>query len=105
MSLVGPRPEITEVLTLYRESALRYISVKPGVTCLSKITGRDLLTKRESVELDLCYIDTMSFGLDIKILWRTFGNVLFLRDEIPQQEEFVAAKSANRRAPVSSHTD
>jgi lipopolysaccharide/colanic/teichoic acid biosynthesis glycosyltransferase len=105
MSLVGPRPEIPEVLTLYRESALRYISVKPGVTCLSKITGRDLLTKRQSVELDLGYVDRMSFGLDLQILWRTFGNVLFLRDEIPQQEEFVSAKGAEQRAPVSSHTD
>jgi lipopolysaccharide/colanic/teichoic acid biosynthesis glycosyltransferase len=105
MTLVGPRPEIPEVLTLYKESALVYISVKPGVTCLSKITGRDLLTKRQSVQLDLDYIDRMSFGLDIQILWRTFGNVLFLRDEIPQQEEFVATKATEQRAPVSSHTD
>jgi lipopolysaccharide/colanic/teichoic acid biosynthesis glycosyltransferase len=105
MSLVGPRPEIPEVLTLYMESTLRYISVKPGVTCLSKITGRDLLTKRQSMELDLGYIERMSFGLDLQILWRTFGNVLFLRDKVPQQQEFVTAKAADQPAPVSSDTD
>jgi lipopolysaccharide/colanic/teichoic acid biosynthesis glycosyltransferase len=105
MSLVGPRPEIPEVLKLYKESALRYVSVKPGVTCWSKITGRDLLTKRQSVELDLGYIEKMSFGLDLQILWRTFGNVLFLRDEIPRREEFATAKVPKQRATVSSQTD
>jgi lipopolysaccharide/colanic/teichoic acid biosynthesis glycosyltransferase len=105
MSLVGPRPEIPEVLMLYKEFTLRYISVKPGVTCLSKITGRDLLTKRESVELDLGYVDRMSFGLDLRILSHTFGNVLFLRDEIPQQDKFTTEKPAEQRSTVSSQTD
>lgn len=105
MSLVGPRPEIPEILTLYKQFTLRYISVKPGVTCLSKITGRDLLTKRESVELDLGYVDRMSFGLDLQILSRTFGNVLFLRDEVPRLDEFTTEKPAEQHTTVSSQSD
>jgi lipopolysaccharide/colanic/teichoic acid biosynthesis glycosyltransferase len=80
MSLVGPRPEIPEVLALYGRHRDEYLSVKPGVTCLSKITGRDRLTKRETIEFDLDYIRRRSFSLDWKILWRTFRSVALRRD-------------------------
>lgn len=80
MSLVGPRPEIPEVLALYGPYRDQYLSVKPGVTCLSKCTGRDMLTKRETIEYDLRYIDERSFGSDLKILWRTFKGVVLRRD-------------------------
>jgi lipopolysaccharide/colanic/teichoic acid biosynthesis glycosyltransferase len=105
MTLVGPRPEIPEVLRLYGECAPLYLAVKPGVTCLSKITGRDLLTKRESVNLDLEYIDNMSFLLDIRILWKTFRNVLLLRFELPKRQEFSDAKPPDRRATAPTQTD
>jgi lipopolysaccharide/colanic/teichoic acid biosynthesis glycosyltransferase len=80
MSLVGPRPEIPEVLALYGPHRDEYLSVKPGVTCLSKVTGRDRLTKRETIEFDLDYIRRRSFSLDWKILWRTFRSVALRRD-------------------------
>jgi lipopolysaccharide/colanic/teichoic acid biosynthesis glycosyltransferase len=80
MSLVGPRPEIPEVMALYGDYRQRYLSVKPGVTCLSKCTGRDRLTKRETIEFDLDYIRKRSFGLDLRILWRTFRGVVLRRD-------------------------
>jgi lipopolysaccharide/colanic/teichoic acid biosynthesis glycosyltransferase len=80
MSLVGPRPEIPEVLALYGSYRDRYVSVKPGVTCLSKCTGRDRLTKRETIEFDLDYIRRRSFSLDLSILWRTFRGVVLRRD-------------------------
>jgi lipopolysaccharide/colanic/teichoic acid biosynthesis glycosyltransferase len=80
MSLVGPRPEIPEVLKLYGPYREEYLSVKPGVTCLSKCTGRDRLTKRETIEFDLDYIRRRSFGLDMSILWRTFRGVVLRRD-------------------------
>ena len=119
MSLVGPRPEIPEVLALYGAKAIQYTSVKPGVTCLSKITGRDLLTKEESVNLDLEYIERMSIMLDAKILWRTFTNVLFLRDRLPSAHgatespllrnglasKEVSTQSRTSSVPVSSQTD
>ncbi len=80
MSLVGPRPEIPEVMSLYGPYREEYLSVKPGVTCLSKCTGRDRLTKRETIEFDLEYIRERSFSLDVKILWKTFRGVLLRRD-------------------------
>jgi lipopolysaccharide/colanic/teichoic acid biosynthesis glycosyltransferase len=80
MSLVGPRPEIPEVLCLYGGYREQYLSVKPGVTCLSKCTGRDKLTKRETIEFDLDYINRRTFGLDLKVLWKTFRGVVLRRD-------------------------
>jgi lipopolysaccharide/colanic/teichoic acid biosynthesis glycosyltransferase len=80
MSLVGPRPEIPEVLALYGPYRQEYLSVKPGVTCLSKCTGRDRLTKRETIDFDITYIRGRSFSLDLTILWRTFRSVMLRRD-------------------------
>jgi lipopolysaccharide/colanic/teichoic acid biosynthesis glycosyltransferase len=80
MSLVGPRPEIPEVLALYGPYRQEYLSVKPGVTCLSKCTGRDRLTKRETIDFDIKYIRERSFGSDLTILWRTFRGVVLRRD-------------------------
>jgi len=80
ISLVGPRPEIPEVMALYGSYRDEYLSVKPGVTCLSKCTGRDRLTKRETIEYDLNYIRQRNFRLDMRILWRTFRGVVLRRD-------------------------
>jgi lipopolysaccharide/colanic/teichoic acid biosynthesis glycosyltransferase len=80
MSLVGPRPEIPEVLALYGSYRDEYLSVKPGVTCLSKCTGRDRLTKRETIDFDIDYIRKRSFALDLGILWRTFRGVVLRQD-------------------------
>ena len=80
MSLVGPRPEIPEVLALYGPYRDDYLSVKPGVTSLSKVTGRDRLTKKETINFDLDYIRRRSFKLDMQILWRTFTSVVLRRD-------------------------
>jgi lipopolysaccharide/colanic/teichoic acid biosynthesis glycosyltransferase len=80
MSLVGPRPDIPDMLARYGAHRDEYLSVKPGVTCRSKITGRDALTKRESVELDLQYIRNRGFGEDLSILWKTFLSVVSRRD-------------------------
>ena len=80
MSLVGPRPEIPEILEMYGSYRVKYLSVKPGISCLSKCSGRDHLTKRESIELDLQYIRDRSFFMDLKILWKTFVSVISRRN-------------------------
>ena len=80
MSLVGPRPEIPEVLALYGPYRDEYLSVKPGVTCSSKCTGRDSLTKQETIEFDLAYIRSRSTRTDLSLLWRTVKSVLLRRD-------------------------
>jgi lipopolysaccharide/colanic/teichoic acid biosynthesis glycosyltransferase len=76
MTLVGPRPEIPEIMALYGPYRDEYLSVKPGVTCLSKCTGRDRLTKRETIEFDVRYIRKRGLLSDMKILWRTFCSVV-----------------------------
>jgi lipopolysaccharide/colanic/teichoic acid biosynthesis glycosyltransferase len=80
MSLVGPRPEIPDVLDLYGPYRAEYLSVKPGITCISKCTGRDRLTKRETIELDLGYIRSRGMREDLRILWRTFSGVVLRRN-------------------------
>lgn len=104
MTLVGPRPEIPDVLALYGHYALPYVSVKPGVTCLSKTSGRDRLTKQESIKMDLDYVERMSFSLDMKILSKTFCAVALRRDVFadhrrepePQPQEAKVAMSVER---------
>jgi lipopolysaccharide/colanic/teichoic acid biosynthesis glycosyltransferase len=80
MTLVGPRPEVPDVLDLYGEAREEYVSVKPGITCLSKVSGRDNLTKRETIELDLAYIRSASLRMDSIILWKTLKGVLCRQD-------------------------
>jgi len=80
ISLVGPRPEIPELIAQYGEYATQYLSVKPGITCFGKISGRDFLTKEESIKMDINYINNASLIEDIKILWITFQRVVLHRD-------------------------
>jgi exopolysaccharide biosynthesis polyprenyl glycosylphosphotransferase len=78
MSLVGPRPlPIYEVEKFENTAQRRRLSVKPGLTCLWQISGRNQVKDfRDWVKLDLDYIDRWSLGLDLKILLRTIPAVL-----------------------------
>jgi exopolysaccharide biosynthesis polyprenyl glycosylphosphotransferase len=78
MSLVGPRPlPVAEVKRFDDLAHRRRLSVKPGLTCLWQIRGRnDVKDFRDWVRLDLEYIDNWSFWLDLKILWLTVPVVL-----------------------------
>src|SRR6202142_2447811 len=78
MSLVGPRPlPLDEVKRFENLAHRRRLSVKPGLTCLWQISGRNQITDfKEGVRLDLEYIDNWSLWLDLKILVRTVPAVL-----------------------------
>jgi exopolysaccharide biosynthesis polyprenyl glycosylphosphotransferase len=78
MSLVGPRPlPVDEVKRFDDLAHRRRLSVKPGITCLWQVSGRNNVTDfRDWVRLDLEYIDNWSFWLDLKILFRTIPVVL-----------------------------
>jgi exopolysaccharide biosynthesis polyprenyl glycosylphosphotransferase len=78
MSLVGPRPlPVDEVKRFYDLAHRRRLSVRPGLTCLWQIGGRNRISDfKEWVRLDLEYIDNWSLWLDLKILWRTLPVVL-----------------------------
>jgi len=71
MSLVGPRPEVPELVKLYTPEQRRRLNVLPGVTGLAQVNGRSELTLGETMAYDLEYVRTWSFWLDLKILWKT----------------------------------
>jgi sugar transferase EpsL len=81
MSLVGPRPLLTEYLPLYSEDQMRRHEVRPGITGWTQINGRNALTWEEKFKLDIWYIEHQSFWLDMKILLMTVKKVL-LREDI-----------------------
>jgi exopolysaccharide biosynthesis polyprenyl glycosylphosphotransferase len=76
MSLVGPRPPIPEEVRLYRRWHRRRLSMKPGLTCLWQVSGRNQIDFDRWMQLDLQYIDNWSPALDFKILLRTIPAVL-----------------------------
>jgi lipopolysaccharide/colanic/teichoic acid biosynthesis glycosyltransferase len=80
MSLVGPRPEIPEVLTLYGPLAETYVSVKPGMTCFSGATRRDEQTRAQRVAQDLRYVDVASPWVDLRLLALTLLTVVRRRN-------------------------
>lgn len=76
MSLVGPRPEIPELIPYYGRAAKTVLSVKPGITSLAKLIGRDNITFQETLELDLRYIHERSLRKDLGILFGTVWMIL-----------------------------
>ncbi|MEW6684720.1 MAG: sugar transferase [Candidatus Edwardsbacteria bacterium] len=76
MSLVGPRPPIPPEVEQYEPWQRRRLSMKPGLTCLWQISGRNEIDFDEWMKLDLQYIDNWSLGLDFKILLKTIPVVL-----------------------------
>lgn len=81
MSLVGPRPLMIEYLKLYTPQQARRHEVKPGITGLAQIKGRNTLSWDERFALDVWYVDHASLALDLRILLQTILNVL-RRDSI-----------------------
>ena len=76
MSLVGPRPLLMEYLPYYSTEQARRHDVRPGITGYAQVRGRNALNWEEKFELDVWYVDNLSFGLDLRILWETIGVVL-----------------------------
>ena len=76
MSLIGPRPLVPRYLDLYSKEQIRRHEVKPGITGWAQVNGRNCITWTKKFELDVWYVDHLSFCLDIKILWKTIINVI-----------------------------
>jgi lipopolysaccharide/colanic/teichoic acid biosynthesis glycosyltransferase len=76
MSLVGPRPLLTEYLPLYSKTQARRHEMRPGITGWAQVNGRNAISWDQKFALDVWYIDNHSLWLDIKIILRTFGKVL-----------------------------
>ena len=87
MSLVGPRPLLTEYLGKYSPHHARRHDVRPGITGLAQISGRKSVAYSEKLDLDVRYIDEWSFRLDMRILFKTLIEP-FRRPEDRGYEEF-----------------
>ena len=79
MSLVGPRPPLPSEVQKYERWHRRRLSMKPGITCLWQVSGRNAIDFEEWMKLDMQYIDNWSLGLDFKILAKTIPAVLSSR--------------------------
>lgn len=76
MSFIGPRPLLIEYLTLYNDRQKERHSIRPGVTGLAQVNGRNSISWEDKFEFDLKYIKTISFALDFEIAIRTVFKVL-----------------------------
>ncbi|MFA4840260.1 MAG: sugar transferase, partial [Agrococcus sp.] len=76
MSIVGPRPLKASYLTRYSPQQMRRHEVRPGLTGLAQVSGRNALSWDDRLELDVWYVDNRSLRLDFSILLRTIGRVL-----------------------------
>jgi lipopolysaccharide/colanic/teichoic acid biosynthesis glycosyltransferase len=76
MSLVGPRPDHDFQLQRYEEDDYRKLAMRPGITSLAQVSGRNALSWRERTDLEIEYVECFSLGLDAQIAWRTVGVVI-----------------------------
>jgi lipopolysaccharide/colanic/teichoic acid biosynthesis glycosyltransferase len=86
MSLVGPRPLLTEYLPRYSPEQARRHEVRPGITGWAQVNGRNALSWEEKFKLDVWYVDHCTFWLDLRILCLTVAKV-FKREGINQEGE------------------
>lgn len=76
MSLVGPRPLLVQYLDRYTPEQARRHEVRPGVTGWAQANGRNAVTWEQKFAMDVWYVDHVSLGLDLKVLWRTLLSVV-----------------------------
>lgn len=80
MSFIGPRPLLVEYLELYTPEQKKRHQVKPGITGLAQVNGRNAISFSEKFKYDVEYVENISFFLDMKILFLTIKKVLFKED-------------------------
>ena len=90
MSIVGPRPQMKDFLEHYTSEQMRRHEVKPGMTGLAQVSGRNNLSWEEKFELDAKYVDTHSIWLDFKIMFKTV-EVMLKKEGINAPDQEVGA--------------
>ncbi|WP_066186679.1 sugar transferase [Gracilibacillus timonensis] len=86
MSLIGPRPLLVQYLPLYNQQQRRRHEVRPGLSGLAQVNGRNAISWQEKFRLDVEYVDHVCFALDWKIIITTIKSV-FLKEGIHQEEQ------------------
>jgi len=87
MSFVGPRPLPEEYLSLYSNEQIRRHEMKPGITGLAQVNGRNSISWQKKFELDLYYVKNVSFKLDLTIWLKTFALLLSFKKDVSLAEE------------------
>jgi lipopolysaccharide/colanic/teichoic acid biosynthesis glycosyltransferase len=89
MSLVGPRPLLVKYLPYFNERENIRHNVRPGITGLAQVSGRNLLSWDDRLEIDVQYVEKMSFLLDFKIIFLTFVNIIRQKDVLAVSSEYI----------------
>lgn len=96
MSIVGPRPLLVKYLPLYNDHQRRRHLVRPGLTGYAQANGRNSLSWEQKFDLDVEYVDKMSFGMDVKIIFQTIKAVL-KREGIGGKDEVILKEFTGSR--------
>lgn len=80
MSLIGPRPLLTQYLPLYNQEQNKRHNVRPGITGWAQINGRNTISWDQKFKLDVWYVENLSLKTDIKIIFLTIKKVLYKED-------------------------
>ena len=91
MSLIGPRPLLVEYLPRYNDEQKRRHNVRPGITGLAQVNGRNAISWKSKFEYDVEYVDNLSFFLDVKIFFMTIFKV-FKSEGINEEGQATATK-------------
>ena len=75
MAIIGPRPLLPQYLPLYNETQKRRHNVRPGITGWAQVNGRNAISWTKKFELDVWYVDHVSFSTDVKVFFTTFKKV------------------------------
>ena len=84
MSLIGPRPLLVSYLPYYSECEKLRHTVRPGLTGLAQVSGRNFIDWDHRLQKDVEYVEHLSFGMDLKVLWLTGKTVLGHTDEVAE---------------------
>lgn len=95
MALIGPRPLLVQYLPLYNAEQARRHEVRPGITGWAQVNGRNAISWQKKFELDVWYVDHCSFGLDLKIVFKTMMKVLKRADISSQTAATMEAFNGN----------
>ena len=96
MSIVGPRPLLTEYLPLYNQEQAKRHNVRPGMTGHAQVNGRNAISWEEKFKLDTWYVENQSTLLDFKIMFKTVHKVL-AKDDISAEGEATMTKFAGSK--------
>lgn len=100
MALIGPRPLLVEYLPYYTERERKRHSVRPGITGYTQTHGRNNLTWDERLEMDVYYVENLSFAMDLKVFFRTIYNVLARKDVQVITGDQKTSKLSQQRKPL-----